>query len=109
METPQDIFDRHAVRLASDHGLTAGLTACYQFDISGADGGCWTMDIVDGTATVSKGDVAQPDVVVRMKDHDFVALNTGRLNGGVAFMTGKLKVKGDMSKAMKLGGLLSSD
>ena len=40
-----------------------------------------------------------------MKDADFVDLATGKLDG-TAFMSGKLKVRGDMGLAMKLQGIL---
>ena len=33
---------------------------------------------------------------------NFVALATGKMDGMKAFMTGKLKVKGDMSLVMKM-------
>ena len=39
---------------------------------------------------------------------DFLRLITGKLNGVNAFMSGKLKLKGDMGLAMKLGSLFSA-
>ena len=41
-----------------------------------------------------------------MTDSDFIDMVEGKLNGQMAFMTGKLKIKGDMSLAMKLGNVL---
>jgi len=40
-----------------------------------------------------------------MKEKDFVDLMTGKINGQSAFMGGKLKIKGNMGMAMKLGNL----
>ena len=40
-----------------------------------------------------------------MKENDFVDLMTGKLNGQSAFMSGKMKIKGNMGAAMKLGKL----
>jgi putative sterol carrier protein len=37
-----------------------------------------------------------------MEDENFVNLLTGKLNGQTAFLTGKLKIQGDMTLAMKL-------
>jgi putative sterol carrier protein len=41
-----------------------------------------------------------------MSGDDFVGLATGTLDPTMAFMTGKLKVRGDMALAMKLQNLL---
>ena len=41
-----------------------------------------------------------------MSGGDFVGLATGKLDPTMAFMTGKLKVRGDMALAMKLQNLL---
>jgi putative sterol carrier protein len=38
---------------------------------------------------------------------DFLALATGKLNPTAAFMSGKLKIKGDMGQAMRLQTILS--
>lgn len=108
MQTPHEVFTHHAAALAGDSPRTSGLTARYQFDISGEHGGSWTMDIVDGRTTVAEGCAEQPDVTIQMEERDFLDLNTGRLNGGVAFMTGKLRVQGNIGLAMKLGDLLQT-
>jgi putative sterol carrier protein len=105
MQTPQDVFELRKAQFSGDTTRTSGMTARYQFDISGEHGGRWTLDIVDGQTTVVEGADGRPDVTILMNDQDFVDLNTGKLNGGVAFMTGKLKVKGDVSLAMKLNHL----
>jgi putative sterol carrier protein len=38
---------------------------------------------------------------------DFMAMAEGSLDGVSAFMTGRLKVQGEMGLAMKLGALLT--
>jgi putative sterol carrier protein len=68
----------------------------------------WTIDMKK-TGTVYKGE-AKPraDVTIILADDVFVELATGKLNGQKAFMTGKLKTKGNMMLATKLDGLLQS-
>ena len=64
---------------------------------------------VDGTGegnTVSAEDKTAECTVKIAKDH-FQAMLDGKLNPMAAFMTGKLKVEGDMGVAMKVGGLFS--
>jgi putative sterol carrier protein len=43
---------------------------------------------------------------VAATDADFLAIVNGKLNPQMAFMSGKLKVQGDMGLAMKLQQLL---
>jgi putative sterol carrier protein len=41
-----------------------------------------------------------------MAESDYLDLVSGKLNGQVAFLTGKLKVGGDMGLALKLGSFI---
>eukprot|EP00444_Apocalathium_aciculiferum_P028910 CAMPEP_0183425996 /NCGR_PEP_ID=MMETSP0370-20130417/37486_1 /TAXON_ID=268820 /ORGANISM="Peridinium aciculiferum, Strain PAER-2" /LENGTH=45 /DNA_ID= /DNA_START= /DNA_END= /DNA_ORIENTATION= len=43
-----------------------------------------------------------------MADADFVAMSQGKLDGMQAFMSGKLKISGNMMLAQKLGPILES-
>jgi putative sterol carrier protein len=63
--------------------------------------------LLDGNAnTVSESDAAA-DTTIKVSWADWEALAAGQLDGMTAFMTGKLKVEGDMSNAMQLQGVLS--
>ena len=46
-----------------------------------------------------------PRTVMKVKLADFVAMQEGRLNGQEAFMTGKLKIEGDMGFLMQIAAL----
>lgn len=54
---------------------------------------------------MKQGEHGKVDCTVMMAEKDFVELMTGKLNGQSAFMSGKLKIKGNMNLAMKLGEL----
>jgi putative sterol carrier protein len=82
-----------------DSSRTAGMNASYLFDIEGA--GRWTVKVDDGTVDVSEGGEAA-DCTITTSEENFDRIVAGDLNPTSAYMTGKLKVKGDMGAAMKL-------
>ena len=105
MPTVTEIFDEVNSRLA-DPALVGSTSAAYQFDLSGEDGGSYHIVLQDGKGEAGAGAPASPNTTISMAASDFVALSTGKLDPTMAFMTGKLKVKGDMGLAMKLQSLL---
>jgi len=80
----------------------------YQFDItSGGKTHSWAIDLKTGpTGKVIDGTASKPDVTLTMGDDDCVALFSGKLNPQQAFTQGKLKIKGNMNFAMKLGSII---
>jgi putative sterol carrier protein len=84
----------------SDPDKIAGVNNTYRFDIE--DAGSWTVDVQDGNVNVAKDGDAEPDVTIVVSEDNFQKLISGDLNPTTAYMTGKLKIKGDMGAAMKL-------
>lgn len=81
----------------------AGSTnATIQFDLTGDDAGKRYIKIADGQATAGEGEVESPNLTLMADSHDFVKIFTGQLDPTAAFMSGKLKIKGDMGLAMKM-------
>ena len=102
----RDVFERHLPeRLKAKPDVVAKINAIYQFNISGADGGTWSIDCTSG-GQVSPGTAAAARCTVAMTDADFLAVVNGKLNPQMAFMTGKLRIQGDMALAMKLQQIL---
>jgi putative sterol carrier protein len=71
--------------------------ATVQYELTTPDGSrSYAMHIADGRCEVERGTAESPRVSIKMGVGDFVRLITGKLNGMQAFMTGKLKVSGDL-------------
>jgi putative sterol carrier protein len=81
----------------------AGSTAAsIQFDLSGEHAGKRFITIADGKATSGQGEVANPNLTLIADSGDFVKIFTGGLDPTAAFMSGKLKIKGDMGLAIRM-------
>jgi putative sterol carrier protein len=97
MTSAREFFDTLESRV--DRSKTAGMNNSYLFDIEGA--GKWKVDVHDGDVTVTEGG-EEADAVISASDETFTKIANGEQNPTSAYMTGKLKVKGDMGAAMKL-------
>ena len=62
--------------------------------------------MLDGAAQQVSEDDGAADTTIKVSWDDWQAMAAGQLDGMTAFMTGKLKVEGDMSNAMQLQGVL---
>lgn len=105
--TTKEVFNEMQKRMNANPAKLAGIKAVFQFDIEGPDPGIYSVAIDDGKGLVSEGPSSSPDITIAMPSNDFMDLAEGRLDGVMAFMGGKLKVKGDMMLAMRLQNLLS--
>lgn len=90
----QDIAEKLKPQVAS-----AGFDRSVKFD-TGTDG----VLLIDGT-TVSTTD-GPADCTIKLSLDDLESLIAGDLNPTMAFMSGKLKIEGDMSVAMALSQLI---
>lgn len=98
--TLQKIIDGLQEKIGED----CGLGAVVKFDFG--DQGSVILDASQAPNTVST-EGADPDCTMVISIEDFMAMAEGSLDGVSAFMTGRLKVKGEMGLAMKLGALLT--
>ncbi|XP_054882461.1 hydroxysteroid dehydrogenase-like protein 2 isoform X2 [Poeciliopsis prolifica] len=79
----------------------------YRFDLSGDHSGVWFLDLKSGSGSTGPGEPpAKADVVMTMDSGDFTKMFAGQLKPTMAFMTGKLRIKGDMTLAIKLEKLM---
>lgn len=103
MATVKETFDAMAGRFKPDRAQ--GVKAVIQYDITGESGGTYHVSIVDGACTLRQGPAPSPALTLTMAAPDWLDMLAGKLNGQVAFMSGRLKHKGDMSLLMRLPGM----
>ena len=106
IEQPGDWFTKVLPERAKDPQRTKGFEGSFSFKITGEKGGEWTAVLQKSELVVEQGLKDDAVFTITVKDDDFVKMMNGELSGQVAFMSGKLKFKGNMGQAMKLQGLL---
>jgi putative sterol carrier protein len=97
MAETQEFFDTLPSR--ADASKTEGMNNSYLFEIEGA--GKWLVTVEDGAVSVAEGE-GEADATISTNEENFAKIVAGELNPTTAYMTGKLKIKGDMGAAMKL-------
>ncbi len=110
----QEYVDAAAAALGTHVGFGSainGVDLAMQFNVIDApDGGDinYYVDIADGGAEVGLGELEEPDITI-INDYETAAgISQGEINTQMAFMTGKLKVSGDMSKLMLNIGVVNA-
>ena len=103
MATAEVVFDEMKKRLTKEKAKK--INASYLFNIAGEK---WFVDLTKDSDWVNKCD-GDAQCIITVKDQDdWVKLASGKLNPTMAFMQGKISVKGDMSLALKLQSLLGA-
>ena len=98
------IFDGMADFL-KDNGaeLVKKINAVYNFEISekkkGPVAACWIIDLKNGNGSIKEGKAPNADATFTMADDDYLAVSLRTLNPQMAFLSGSMKIKGNMKKA----------
>ncbi|XP_070189071.1 stomatin-like protein 1 isoform X2 [Littorina saxatilis] len=94
-----------AAEVALSEQLVRKVMALYQFQLSGDGGGVYFLDLKHGSGGVGEGvwqGEGEPDATMMMTVQDMHLLLCGKLKPFQAYMSGRLKISGDLSAAMKL-------
>ncbi|MFT3916736.1 MAG: SCP2 sterol-binding domain-containing protein [Anaeromyxobacteraceae bacterium] len=102
-----EVFDVHIpAKLQAKPDVAAKINAIYQFVITGPGGGSWAVDCTAPGGKVVTGSAPGARCTVTATDADFLSIVNGKMNPQMAFMSGKLKIQGDMGLALKLVSIL---
>jgi putative sterol carrier protein len=99
--TPQDFFEKTLPsRFKAEKA--GGIDVVTQVNVTGVEGGCWTVVIKDQKLKVTEGTHAKPTLTLKMNENDFLELVNGKLSAEKAFFTGRVHFRGDIGVALKL-------
>ena len=101
------IFEYMAGRFQPDRA--GNQSAVIGWDVTSPDGThSWQLKVADGTCTAVAGNADEARVTLAMALPDFLRFLTGQMDGMQAFMTGKLKLAGDMMFAQSMQAWFAS-
>ncbi|WP_026909317.1 SCP2 sterol-binding domain-containing protein [Paucisalibacillus globulus] len=108
MEEVKKLFSEIDTALKEDPGSAKGIEAVYQFKFHKDESHTFQLILNGDNSFAAEGKHENPDCTLVMVKEDFLAMANGELNGTKAFMSGRLKIKGNMGLALKLQDILAS-
>ncbi len=100
------VFEAAKAKLEGEAGLELPAKGTYRFEVTGGQAQVWTFRLGEARSLRCE-DTDDARCSMRMSDHDFLQMASGKLDGPAAFMSGKLKVKGDIRAAVGFGKTLA--
>ncbi|MDH3655271.1 MAG: SCP2 sterol-binding domain-containing protein [Myxococcales bacterium] len=109
MHTPGEFFTAFEEAARDNPDAATQPDAVFRFVLSGKHGGTWTLNLKRGASSpfVSTGDGPKEDASIHVASDDWVALTTGEMNPMRAFMSGKVRVEGDLKLAVNLPNVVN--
>jgi putative sterol carrier protein len=98
---PKEFFEEVLPRrFKPDKAL--GIDVTVQVNITGPNGGDWVVTIKNQKLEVKEGTHPAPTLELNMAETDYMDLINGKMSGEKAFITGKLRFKGNIGLALRL-------
>jgi putative sterol carrier protein len=98
---PQEFFDKEVPARFKPEKVK-GIETTAQLNLTGTNGGDWTVIIKDQKLSVIKGVDPSPTLTIKMCDEDFMDVVSKKMSAEKAFFTGKIQIKGNIAVALKL-------
>lgn len=102
----KEVFAEIEKALNTNPAPYEGQSIVYQYDLSGNEEATYQLHLKDNKARVVEGTDGEADCTLKLSDSNFKDMILGNLNGTAAFMTGKLKIQGNIGLAMKMESIL---
>lgn len=102
----KEVFQMIDAALKTDPSVTEGMNAVYQFNLTGDDGGTYQMIIDEDSARAIEGTEKEPQCTLEMDADEYKDMVAGTINPTQAFMSGQLKIEGDIGLALQLQNVL---
>jgi putative sterol carrier protein len=100
-QTPREFFEK-ILPARFKPEKAAGIKVVVLINVSGTEGGEWSVTINEQKMQITEGPHASPDLMLTMGLTDFMDLVNGKLSAEKAFFTGKVQFKGNITVALKL-------
>jgi putative sterol carrier protein len=100
-KTPKEFFE-NVLPSRFKPDKAAGIDVTVQMNITGPNGGDWVVTIKNQELEVKEGKHPSPTLALEMAEADYLDLVNGKMSGEKAFLTGKLRFKGNIALALKL-------
>lgn len=108
MTTAREIVEQKLKkRITEKTELTKGIGMPVALELTGSGGGTWVLDCSQQPATLSESSKGNVTTTITMDAKVFEDMASGSLNPQMAFLSGKVKVTGNLGVAIKLGQLLT--
>ncbi|KAG5667602.1 hypothetical protein PVAND_015578 [Polypedilum vanderplanki] len=103
----EKFFDKIEKQLTKE--VVEKTDAIYQIELTGNESGIWHLNLKEFPVKTGKGTTeVSPDATLVLDSKDFVQMINGQLKPANAFLSGKLKIHGNMHKAMKVEKIMNS-
>jgi putative sterol carrier protein len=100
-QTPQEFFEKVLPQRFKPE-KAEGVDVIAQLNVSGPEGGNWTVTVKDKKLTVTEGTDPAANLTLKMSYNDFMDLVNNKLSAEKAFFTGRIQFKGNIAVALKL-------
>lgn len=100
-KTPKDFFEK-VLPSRFNPSKAQGVDVTVQVNITGSNGGAWTVTIKDQKLEAKEGTHPSPTIAISMAEAEYMDVVNGKMSAEKAFLTGKIQFKGNIALALKL-------